>query len=102
MEAMRERFSPGPGDLMLSVTTATFDTSVPELFFPYYSGARAVIAPRATGQDPRELGDLIVRRKIDLAQATPTHRHMLATVSPEAPRGLRIARSPIVSGHLTG
>ncbi|MGW2324877.1 non-ribosomal peptide synthetase [Streptomyces sp. NPDC001700] len=90
MEAMRELFSLGPGDRMLSVTTATFDMSVPELFFPYYTGACAVIAPRATGQDPRELGDLIVRRKIDLAQATPTHWHMLATVSPEALRGLRI------------
>ncbi|MFI0820786.1 amino acid adenylation domain-containing protein [Streptomyces sp. NPDC021098] len=90
MEAMRERLPLGPGDRMLSVTTATFDMSVPELFFPYYTGACAVIATRATAQDPRELGDLIIRRKIGLAQATPTHWHMLATVSPQALSGLRI------------
>ncbi|MFF7656551.1 amino acid adenylation domain-containing protein [Streptomyces sp. NPDC007983] len=90
MEAMQEHFLLGPGERMLQVTTPTFDMSVPELFFPYYTGACAVIAPRATGQDPRELGDLIVGRKISLAQATPTHWHMLATVSPQALRGLRI------------
>ncbi|MFF8727222.1 amino acid adenylation domain-containing protein [Streptomyces sp. NPDC015171] len=90
LEAMRERLSLGPGDRMLSVTTATFDMSVPELFLPYYTGARAVIAPRATGQDPQALGDLIVRGRIGTAQATPTHWHMLATVTPEVLRGLRI------------
>ncbi|QKW24834.1 amino acid adenylation domain-containing protein [Streptomyces seoulensis] len=90
LEAMRERLSMGPGDRMLSVTTATFDMSVPELFLPYYTGARAVIAPRATGQDPQALGDLIRRREIGTAQATPTHWHMLATVSPAVLRGLRI------------
>ncbi|MEU5635075.1 amino acid adenylation domain-containing protein [Streptomyces rishiriensis] len=90
LEAMRERLAMEPGDRMLSVTTATFDMSVPELFLPYYTGARAVIAPRATGQDPQALGDLIVRGGIGTAQATPTHWHMLATVSPEALRGLRI------------
>ncbi|GGS19544.1 hypothetical protein GCM10010269_68210 [Streptomyces humidus] len=90
LEAMREQLAMEPGDRMLSVTTATFDMSVPELFLPYYTGARAVIAPRATGQDPQALGDLIVRREIGTAQATPTHWHMLATVSPEALRGLRI------------
>ncbi|GAA4011753.1 hypothetical protein GCM10022384_65860 [Streptomyces marokkonensis] len=90
LEAMRERLGLGPGDRMLSVTTATFDMSVPELFLPYYTGARAVIAPRATGQDPQALGDLIARRGIGTAQATPTHWHMLSTVSPEVLRGLRI------------
>ena len=90
LEAMRERLAMQPGERMLSVTTATFDMSVPELFLPYYTGARAVIAPRATGQDPQALGDLIVRGKIGTAQATPTHWHMLATVCPEALRGLRI------------
>ncbi|MCQ9133916.1 amino acid adenylation domain-containing protein [Streptomyces hilarionis] len=90
LEAMRERLAMQPGERMLSVTTATFDMSVPELFLPYYTGARAVIAPRATGQDPQALGDLIVRGGIGTAQATPTHWHMLATVCPEALRGLRI------------
>ena len=90
LEAMRERLGLGPGDRMLSVTTATFDMSVPELFLPYYTGARAVIAPKGTGQDPQELAALIRRGGVGTAQATPTHWHMLATVSPEVLRGLRI------------
>ncbi|MGW2331076.1 amino acid adenylation domain-containing protein [Streptomyces sp. NPDC001700] len=90
LEAMAGRLSLGPGDRMLSVTTPTFDMSLPELFLPFYTGACAVVAPKATGQDPQELGDLIRSRGVSLAQATPTHWHMLATVTPDVLHGLRI------------
>ncbi|MFC0431935.1 amino acid adenylation domain-containing protein [Kutzneria buriramensis] len=88
--AMQDRLSLGPGDRMLSVTTATFDMSVPELFLPFFTGARAVVAPMGTGQDPQQLANLIEQRAVSTAQATPTHWHMLATVSPDVVRGLRV------------
>ena len=88
--AMQERLALGPGDRMLAVTTATFDMSVPELFLPFLTGARAVVAPMGTAQDPVQLADLIRQRAVSTAQATPTHWHMLATVDPDVLRGLRI------------
>lgn len=45
LEWMRAHYAIGPADRILQKTPATFDVSVWELFLPFLSGARLVIAP---------------------------------------------------------
>ena len=66
-------------DVVLALTTLSFDIAGLELFLPLITGAKIVIAPRAAALDPAILSDLIGRTGITLAQATPTTWRMLAS-----------------------
>ena len=44
-----------PADVLLSVTTLSFDIAGLELYLPLVAGARVVIADRATAADPARL-----------------------------------------------
>ncbi len=59
-------------DVLVAVTSLTFDISVLELFAPLVAGARVVIAPHATVRDPDALGALLLRSGATLMQATPS------------------------------
>jgi amino acid adenylation domain-containing protein len=65
-------------DVVLALTTLSFDIAGLEVFLPLISGAKIVIAPRTAALDPAILSDLISRTGITLAQATPTTWRMLA------------------------
>ena len=69
----------GPGDILLAVTTVSFDIAALELFLPLVSGGRVVIASRDTAQDPCLLAALIESSGCTVMQATPaTWRALLA------------------------
>ncbi|WP_032916764.1 non-ribosomal peptide synthetase [Streptomyces rimosus] len=62
----------GQDDVLVAVTSLTFDISVLELFAPLVAGARVVIAPHATVRDPDGLGALLDRSGATVMQATPS------------------------------
>ena len=64
-------------DVLLSVTTLSFDISVLELFLPLVSGAQVVIADRHTAQDPVALARMLDGVEATILQATPTTWRML-------------------------
>ena len=67
------RGSPGmtPEDVLLSVTTLSFDIAGLEIWLPLTTGASVVIASREITQDARQLLDLLNRSSATLLQATP-------------------------------
>ena len=67
------------GDVLLAVTTLSFDIAVLELFLPLVNGGRVVVAGREATSDGRRLRDKIAEVGPTLMQATPaTWRLLLA------------------------
>ena len=86
LEWMREHYAIGPGDRILQKTPATFDVSVWELFLPFLSGARLVVAPPDAHRDPAWLCRLVRDHGITVLHFVPS---MLAAVLEEpSARGL--------------
>ncbi len=71
--------SPGmvAGDVLLAVTTISFDIHCLELFLPLVSGARLVLATKDEAGDGMRLKDLITQNQITVLQATPATWRML-------------------------
>lgn len=96
LEWMREHYAVGPDDRILQKTPVTFDVSVWELFLPFLSGARLVVAPPDAHRDPAWLCRLIRSQAITVLHFVPS---MLAAIleDPDA-QGLR-ARLVFCSGE---
>ncbi len=71
--------SPGIGqdDVLLAVTTISFDISILELFLPLLVGAKVVIASRETATDGELLKNEINNNSVSIMQATPTTWRLL-------------------------
>ena len=67
----------GARDVMLAVTTLSFDIAVLELLLPLSVGATAVIATREQATDGVALAQLIERSRASVMQATPASWRML-------------------------
>jgi amino acid adenylation domain-containing protein len=66
-------------DVLLAVTTLSFDIAVLELFLPLFVGAKTVIASQDTAVDGKRLLNAIEQYGVTMMQATPaTWRLMLA------------------------
>ncbi|MGH8966589.1 MAG: AMP-binding protein, partial [Actinomycetes bacterium] len=72
LAAMHERFTLGPRDRLLAVTTVGFDIANLEIFIPLLSGAAVVLAGRDVVQDPLALRRLVVSAGVSVMQATPS------------------------------
>jgi amino acid adenylation domain-containing protein len=64
-------------DVLLAVTTPTFDISVLEIFLPLIVGGKVAIAPREACLDGEVLARLIQDSGATVMQATPTMWHLL-------------------------
>jgi amino acid adenylation domain-containing protein len=64
-------------DVLVAVTTLSFDIAGLELYLPLITGARVVIAPAETASDPRGLAELLRCSGATVMQATPTTWRML-------------------------
>jgi amino acid adenylation domain-containing protein len=64
-------------DVLVAVTTLSFDIAGLELYLPLITGARVVIAPAETCSDARALAGLLQRSNATIMQATPTTWRML-------------------------
>lgn len=77
LNSMRREPGIQPGDVLLSVTTLSFDIAGLELYLPLTSGASLVIATRETMTDGRSLRQELESRNITIMQATPVTWTML-------------------------
>ncbi|GJE18436.1 non-ribosomal peptide synthetase [Methylobacterium marchantiae] len=78
--AMRERPGLTENDVLVSVTTLSFDISVLELLLPLVVGARLVVASQATSRDGDALLALLKRSAATVLQATPITWQILLAV----------------------
>jgi amino acid adenylation domain-containing protein len=69
--SMRERPGFTPRDVLLAVTTLSFDIAALEIFLPLIAGGRLVIAPRAATLDGAQLAELLKTSGATVLQATP-------------------------------
>ncbi len=86
---MGERPGLSADDVLVAVTTLSFDIAGLELYLPLLTGARVVIAPTRTASDPRALGDLLATSGATIMQATPTTWRMLLDSGWRPPAGMR-------------
>ena len=77
-------------DVLVAVTTLSFDIAGLELYLPLATGARVVIAPQTTASDPRRLAELIERSRATVVQATPTTWRMLVDSGWPGVGGLKV------------
>jgi amino acid adenylation domain-containing protein len=61
----------GEGDVLLAVTTISFDIAGLELYLPWIVGGRVLLARRDVTADGRRLLELLVQRQPAVMQATP-------------------------------
>jgi len=66
-----------PDDVMIAVTTLSFDIAVLELFLPLITGATVVIVSKETSTDGQKLAKLIEDSKATIMQATPATWRLL-------------------------
>ena len=87
---MQHRFGLGADDAVLHKTSAGFDVSLWELFWPLVTGARLVLAAPGGHRDPAYLRDAIVRHGVTTVHFVPSMLELfLATDGIEACRSLR-------------
>ncbi len=77
LTSMRQRPGLAPTDVLLAVTTLSFDIAGLELYLPLITGGRLVIASTETASDPRALAALLASSAATVMQATPTTWRML-------------------------
>jgi acyl-coenzyme A synthetase/AMP-(fatty) acid ligase/acyl carrier protein len=74
---MAEKPGISPNDILMAVTTLSFDIAVLELFLPLISGAQVVIVPREIAYDGARLLEKIKSSKATIMQATPATWRLL-------------------------
>lgn len=75
--SMRERPGLAEEDVLVAVTTLSFDIAGLELYLPLIAGAQVVLASAQTAADPRALARLLESSNATAMQATPTTWRML-------------------------
>jgi amino acid adenylation domain-containing protein len=74
---MRQEPGLTASDVLVAVTTLSFDIAGLELYLPLITRARVVIAPAETSSDPRALAELLQQSGATVMQATPTTWRLL-------------------------
>ncbi len=77
-------------DILISITTISFDIAMVELFAPLLKGAKLVLTDEETAKDTRLLLNLMKTEGITLMQATPATWQMLLYSGWEEPLPIRV------------
>ncbi|HEX2078089.1 MAG TPA: amino acid adenylation domain-containing protein, partial [Longimicrobium sp.] len=88
LQAMARAPGLAPGDVLLAVTTLSFDIAVLELMLPLAVGARVRVASREAAADPVRLRGLLAG--VTAMQATPSTWRMLLDSGWTPPRALSV------------
>jgi len=75
--SMAERPGIKSSDVILAVTTISFDISVLEILLPLSLGASTIIVDRDTSYDPQALSEIILKHNATIMQATPATWQMM-------------------------
>jgi amino acid adenylation domain-containing protein len=90
LQSMLTRPGLGAADVLVAITTPTFDISVLEIFLPLICGARVVVASDAVARDGVALAALIESVGATVLQATPSGLRMLIDSGWRGAAGLKI------------
>ncbi|HTF90685.1 MAG TPA: amino acid adenylation domain-containing protein [Planctomycetota bacterium] len=87
LTSMRKRLPLARGDVLLAITTLSFDIAGLELFLPLCCGAAVAIATREEASDAQNLSVVLAREKATCLQATPATWRMLVEAGwqPQSP-----------------
>jgi amino acid adenylation domain-containing protein len=85
-----QQLSIAPQDILVAVTTLSFDIAVLELFAPLTIGAQTVIASRTVAADGQLLEKLLEQSQATILQATPATWWMLLDADWKGRAGLKI------------
>ncbi len=88
--SMQQRLTLTDEDILLSVTTLSFDISVLEILLPLTSGAQLVLVSRETAADAEQLIKALASSKATVMQATPTTWQMLIEAGWQGNKHLKI------------
>ncbi|MEC4812177.1 MAG: amino acid adenylation domain-containing protein [Scytonema sp. PMC 1069.18] len=77
-------------DVLLAVTTISFDIAALELYLPLITGARVVVVTKEVASDGRLLSDFITTTSTTVMQATPATWRMLLAAGWKGVPGLKI------------
>lgn len=77
-------------DVLLALTTISFDIAGLEIWLPLISGAKLVIADTETASDPHKLSEAIEESQATIVQATPATWQMLADANWKGKPGLKV------------
>ena len=77
LTSMRKRIAFDADDVLLAVTTMSFDIAGLELYLPLMTGARVIIADRRMVIDGRRLVSAIEENRVTVMQATPVTWQLL-------------------------
>jgi amino acid adenylation domain-containing protein len=88
--AIRDRPGLTADDVLLSVTTISFDIAALEIFLPLMVGARLVMSTAAQSMDGRELLALLEREEVTVLQATPVTWELLIEAGWRGSRPLKM------------
>lgn len=89
LAALGERPGMGPGDVLVAVTTVSFDMAAIELWLPLVTGAHMIMETRAVASDPRRLMAALDAAGATVFQATPATWLMLVEAGWPGRPGLR-------------
>ncbi|HJR00343.1 MAG TPA: amino acid adenylation domain-containing protein [Methylomirabilota bacterium] len=90
LSAFRGLVGAGPRDILVAVSTLSFDIAGLELFLPLVTGGQVVIAGRDVAADPAKLMGLLADSGATIVQATPATWRMLIEAGWESAPGLRL------------
>lgn len=77
LTSMREEPGLTPDDVLLAVTSPSFDIAVLELFLPLVVGATVVVASQQDAMDAQRIQALLASHHVTVMQATPSTWQML-------------------------
>ncbi|MBO9643774.1 MAG: amino acid adenylation domain-containing protein [Pseudacidovorax sp.] len=80
MASMRERPGITAEDVLIAVSSLSFDMASLELYLPLVCGARLVLAPQGLGRDGEALATLLRAQRATILQSTPSGWRLLAPV----------------------
>jgi amino acid adenylation domain-containing protein len=105
LTSMRREPGLGPDDVLLAVTTLSFDIAVLELLLPLIVGAPTVIASSEVAEDGARLAELLDQSGATVMQATPATWRLLLAAGWKGSDSLRIlcggeALAPELAGEL--
>lgn len=90
LRSMRAQPGLGEHDVLLAITTISFDIAVLELYLPLICGARTIVASREMAGDPEGLASTITTAGVTIMQATPATWRMLIAAGWKGAPNLRI------------
>ena len=90
LHSLADRLGLSEHDVLLAVTTISFDISVLELFLPLFIGGKLVVASRDQAVDGTALAKLLANSRATAMQATPSSWRLLIDTGWEGSPGFKI------------